>query len=416
MLHWTKSGDLMIMIIIGGTGTLIGPALGAAVLVGLETFLTSWTEHWKFFLGPDPDPDRAVLERRVDVACSRVGGASVSEPLLQVDGLTKRFGGLVAANNLSLDVAEGELHALIGPNGAGKTTFISQLAGELAPGRGRHPFRRPRDQRLEDSGPRSARARALVPDHAIAAGLHHARQRRARACRRIADIPISSDEDARKVAKFRDEGRRHLDRVGLGTRARHARSNSSHGEQKQLELAIALATSPRMLLLDEPMAGLGTAECAGMIELLKVLKTEMTILLVEHDMDAVFALADRISVLVNGERIATGPPTKSAQRGGSHRVSWRGRRLMLKVAGLQASYGRSRYFRYRPRSGRGRDRDTARPKRHGQDHHHPFDHGTYRAGEGALNSPGAPSRATRRKPSRAPASASCRKAGRCFRC
>ncbi len=112
--------------------------------------------------------------------------------------------------------------------------------------------------------------------------------------------------DARSIADIRNEGRHHLDRVGLGARAEVQVSELSHGEQKQLELAIALAMSPRLLLLDEPMAGLGTAECARMIDLLRALKTEVTILLVEHDMDAVFALADRISVLVNGERIATG--------------------------------------------------------------------------------------------------------------
>jgi branched-chain amino acid transport system ATP-binding protein len=112
--------------------------------------------------------------------------------------------------------------------------------------------------------------------------------------------------DARRRTDIREEARSHLDRIGLGDRANIVVSELSHGEQKQLELAIALATRPRMLLLDEPMAGLGTVECARMIDLLKALKKEVTILLVEHDMDAVFALADRISVLVNGERIATG--------------------------------------------------------------------------------------------------------------
>jgi branched-chain amino acid transport system ATP-binding protein len=229
----------------------------------------------------------------------------VSEPLLQVDGLTKRFGGLVATNNLSLDVAEGELHALIGPNGAGKTTFISQLAGELHQDEGAIRFdgreisgwKTP--ARVQHGLARSFQITQLLPDYstldnvAIAVQAHNGHS-------------YHFWKDARGIAKFRDEGRRHLDRVGLGTRADTLVNSLSHGEQKQLELAIALATAPRMLLLDEPMAGLGTAECTGMIELLKVLKTEITILLVEHDMDAVFALADRISVLVNGERIATG--------------------------------------------------------------------------------------------------------------
>ena len=229
----------------------------------------------------------------------------MSEPLLKVDGLTKRFGGLVATNSLSLDVVEGELHALIGPNGAGKTTFISQIAGELHQDSGTIHFdgkeisgwKTP--ARVQHGLARSFQITQLLP---ITPRSTMSRS----PCRRGAAIRISSSSMRASVTDVRDEGRQHLDRVGLGGRADIVVSELSHGEQKQLELAIALATKPRMMLLDEPMAGLGTAECARMIDLLKVLKTEVTILLVEHDMDAVFALADRISVLVNGERIATG--------------------------------------------------------------------------------------------------------------
>ncbi len=229
----------------------------------------------------------------------------MSETLLQVDGLTKRFGGLVAVNNLSLNVEEGELHALIGPNGAGKTTFISQLAGELHQDEGTIRFdgkeitawRTP--QRVQHGLARSFQITQLLPDYTTLDNVAIAVQ-----ARRGHSYHFWTD--ARSVTDIRAAGRRELERVGLGARADDAVSSLSHGEQKQLELAIALATGPRMLLLDEPMAGLGTAECERMIELLHVLKKEVTILLVEHDMDAVFALADRISVLVNGERIATG--------------------------------------------------------------------------------------------------------------
>jgi branched-chain amino acid transport system ATP-binding protein len=229
----------------------------------------------------------------------------VSEPLLKVDSLTKRFGGLVATNSLSLDVAEGELHALIGPNGAGKTTFISQIAGELHQDSGAIHFDGKEISgwktpvRVQHGLARSFQITQLLPDYTTLDNVALAVQTRLGHSYRFV-------VDARKQADVRDEGRQHLDRVGLGSRADIVVSELSHGEQKQLELAIALATKPRMMLLDEPMAGLGTAECASMIDLLKVLKTEVTILLVEHDMDAVFALADRISVLVNGERIATG--------------------------------------------------------------------------------------------------------------
>jgi branched-chain amino acid transport system ATP-binding protein len=229
----------------------------------------------------------------------------VSEPLLKVDRLTKRFGGLIATNSLSLDVVEGELHALIGPNGAGKTTFISQIAGELHQDSGTIHFdgkeisgwKTP--ERVQHGLARSFQITQLLPDYTTLDNVALAVQTRR-------GHSYQFFVDARRVTDVRDEGRQHLDRVGLGGRSDILVSELSHGEQKQLELAIALATKPRMMLLDEPMAGLGTAECARMIDLLKVLKTEVTILLVEHDMDAVFALADRISVLVNGERIATG--------------------------------------------------------------------------------------------------------------
>lgn len=229
----------------------------------------------------------------------------MSEPILRVEGLTKRFGGLVATNNLSLDVEAGELHALIGPNGAGKTTFISQLAGELHQDEGTIRFedreisawRTP--VRVRNGLARSFQITKLLPDYSTLDNVALAVQARS-------GHSYHFWKDARTIAKFRDEGHRHLDRVGLGNRADIQVSALSHGEQKQLEVAIALATAPRLLLLDEPMAGLGTAECARMIDLLKALKSEVTILLVEHDMDAVFALADRISVLVNGECIATG--------------------------------------------------------------------------------------------------------------
>ena len=229
----------------------------------------------------------------------------MSKPLLRVEGLIKRFGGLVATNNLSLDVADGELHALIGPNGAGKTTFISQLAGELRQDQGTIHFAGKEisawktPMRVQNGLARSFQITQLLPDFTaldnVALGVQARRGH-----------SYHFWVDARSIADIRNESRHHLDRVGLGARAEIPVSELSHGEQKQLELAIALAMSPRLLLLDEPMAGLGTTECVRMIELLRALKAEVTILLVEHDMDAVFALADRISVLVNGERIATG--------------------------------------------------------------------------------------------------------------
>lgn len=229
----------------------------------------------------------------------------MSEPLLQVEHLTKRFGGLTATNDFSLRLEKGELHALIGPNGAGKTTLISQLTGELHQDHGSIYFEGVEisawktPDRVKHGLARSFQVTQLLPDYSVLDNVALAVQAHSGHSYRFW-------KDARTIRLFRDEGNRHLDRVGLRGRADVQVGVLSHGEQKQLEVAIALASAPRLMLLDEPMAGLGTAECARMIDLLMGLKNEITILLVEHDMDAVFALADRISVLVNGERIATG--------------------------------------------------------------------------------------------------------------
>lgn len=229
----------------------------------------------------------------------------MTEPILRVDGLVKRFGGLVAVNGLSLEVKRGELHALIGPNGAGKTTFISQLAGELHQDEGTIRFNGTEVSGWKTAGrvrrglARSFQITQLLRDFTVLDNVMVAVQ-----AHRGHSFRFFSA--ARAALDIRQQAQRQLDRLGLGSRAHSLVSELSHGEQKQLELSIALATNPSMLLLDEPMAGLGTAECIQMIDLLMTLKKEVTILLVEHDMNAVFALADRISVLVNGQRIITG--------------------------------------------------------------------------------------------------------------
>jgi len=168
----------------------------------------------------------------------------MAEALLKTKGLIKRFGGLVATDNLSIEVREGEIHALIGPNGAGKTTG--------------HSFRFLADVRFDKS--------------------------------------------------LREPAWQSLELVGLDARAGVPAATLSHGEQRQLEIAMALAGKPRMLLLDEPMAGMGVEESQDMVQLLRHLKARCGMLLIEHDMDAVFALADRITVLVYGRAIASGTP------------------------------------------------------------------------------------------------------------
>ena len=230
-----------------------------------------------------------------------------SEPLLQIDRLSKRFGGVVASDDVVLDVAAGELHAIIGPNGAGKTTLIGQLTGEIAPNAGRIVLggqditALPAWRRSAMGLARSFQITSLFLDFT-------AQDNVALAVQAHAGHSFRFWRNARTENELRAPARAALARVGLAARADQVVANLSHGEHRQLEIAMALATGPRMLLLDEPMAGMGPEESARMVALLRELKQDLTILLVEHDMEAVFALADRISVLVYGRVIATGTP------------------------------------------------------------------------------------------------------------
>jgi branched-chain amino acid transport system ATP-binding protein len=231
----------------------------------------------------------------------------VADSLLRVEKLVRRFGGIVATDNLSLDVESGELHAVIGPNGAGKTTLISQLIGQLRPSGGTIRFageditRLPAWRRSQLGLARSFQITSLLPDFTAADNVALAAQAREGHSFRFW-------RNARKERPLREAARSALARVGLEHRADVVVSELSHGEQRELELAVALATRPQLLLLDEPMAGLGATESARMVKLLADLRKEVTIILVEHDMNAVFALADRITVLVYGRVIASGEP------------------------------------------------------------------------------------------------------------
>jgi branched-chain amino acid transport system ATP-binding protein len=231
----------------------------------------------------------------------------VAEPLLRVENLVRRFGGIIATDRLSLDVGRGELHAIIGPNGAGKTTLISQLTGQLQPSAGTIGFagrditQLPAWRRSQLGLARSFQITSLLPDFTASDNVALAAQARDGHSFRFWG-------NARKEKPLREAARSALARVGLEHRADVVVSQLSHGEQRELELAVALATRPQLLLLDEPMAGLGATESARMVKLLAELRKEVTIILVEHDMDAVFALADRITVLVYGRVIASDVP------------------------------------------------------------------------------------------------------------
>ncbi len=231
----------------------------------------------------------------------------MAETLLKIDSLIKSFGGVVATNNLSLEVAQGEVHAIIGPNGAGKTTLIAQLAGMLSSDSGTITFDG-RDvtgmpaHRLSTIGlARSFQITSIFLDMTALDNV-------ALSVQAHAGHSFKFFKAARQDRRLREPALEALTKVGIENRADTVAHDLSHGEQRQLEIAMAIATNPRLLLLDEPMAGMGVEESQRMIEVLRGFKGSHTLLLVEHDMDAVFALADRISVLVYGSRIATGTP------------------------------------------------------------------------------------------------------------
>lgn len=230
----------------------------------------------------------------------------MTEPLLDVQGLEKRFGGVHATDNVDLQVMPGETHAIIGPNGAGKTTLIAQLSGQVMPDSGRVIFdgrdvtSLPAYKRAHVGIARSFQITSLFMDMTVLDNVALAVQAHQGHSFRLW-------RPARTDARLRTPAVGPLRTVGLEGRAHSVVSELSHGERRQLEMAMALAGEPKLMLLDEPMAGMGSEETTQMVQILKSLGNQ-TILLIEHDMDAVFALADRISVLVYGRIIATGKP------------------------------------------------------------------------------------------------------------
>ena len=231
----------------------------------------------------------------------------MAEALLKTKGLIKRFGGLVATDNLSIEVREGEIHALIGPNGAGKTTLVGQLTGNLRPDSGTIHFagrdvtRLPIHARVQLGLARSFQITAVLREFSAIENVALAVQAHAgHSFRFLADVRFDKS--------LREPAWQSLELVGLDARAGVPAATLSHGEQRQLEIAMALAGDPKLLLLDEPMAGMGVEESQRLVGFLGGLKGRRAMLLIEHDMDAVFALADRITVLVYGRAIASGTP------------------------------------------------------------------------------------------------------------
>ncbi|UCG13110.1 MAG: ABC transporter ATP-binding protein [Deltaproteobacteria bacterium] len=233
----------------------------------------------------------------------------MAEPLLKARGLSKAYGALRATDELSLDVSHDEIHAVIGPNGAGKTTAVGQLSGELESDAGTIYFA---GQDITGLAMYKRAHLGLARSYQITSVFLQftTEDNVAIAIQAHDGHSFRFWRAARTDPKLRGPAREILEQVGLADRADVPAANLSHGEQRQLELAMALATRPSLLLLDEPTAGMGQEDSSHMVNFLRNLKGQVAILLVEHDMDAVFALADRITVLVYGKAIATGTPER----------------------------------------------------------------------------------------------------------
>ncbi len=233
----------------------------------------------------------------------------MSDGIVATHGLSRRFGGLMAVNDVALELHRGKLHAVVGPNGAGKTTLINLLSGDLPASAGSIRYKGEEITRLPpDRRSRIGIGRSYQKTNIFSAFTAFENCRLAAQSRVPRALHIVAD--AQGYAPVCDAARLALGAAGLSDRGDHVASALSHGEQRQLEIAMVLATAPEVLLLDEPLAGMGAEEAGRMIELLKKLAPRHAILLVEHDMDAVFALADTITVMVSGQVLESGPPAQ----------------------------------------------------------------------------------------------------------
>ncbi len=334
-LHVTMAGEIAAMTLVGGMKSFVGPAVGAAVFVFMRDTLSSWTENWLVYFGVifiafvifSPNGIVGVVQRvrglrrepesptpqAAPAAAPGPVGASTGAPrhadrvLLEVDGVTKFFGGLAAVNGAKFAVGAGELRSVIGPNGAGKTTLFNVLTGLLPADDGRARFD-------------GAVITGLPPHRIVARGVSRSFQIvsvfqalsvfenvrlavQAKHPRRFAMLA-----DSARLADVSAEAARLLAAVGLADRADTPAAALSHGDQRLLEIAIALATRPQLLLLDEPLAGLSASDRVRVAQLIRTMRGGVTIVLIDHDIDQVLALSDRITVLHQGRVIAEGAP------------------------------------------------------------------------------------------------------------
>jgi branched-chain amino acid transport system permease protein len=327
-MGWRESGRVLMVVILGGTGTLFGPVLGAFVFVLLEDLLSGLTEHWLLIMGAFvvgvvlllPNGIAGLLLHAVgsrprsalsadawldEPEAIAASGRAGTDPILETINLTKRFSGLVAVNRVSLRFAPGKVHAVIGPNGAGKTTLINMLSGELSPTDGHIRYKgadiagHSPDSISRMGIGRSFQVTNVYPSLSCFENCRIAAQSRLCSSMRFFR-PVT------QLAAVAANAHRALARCGLGPRSGEAASALSHGDRRKLEIAMVLATEPELFLLDEPLAGMGAQESREILELLKIVARDHSLILIEHDMDAVFAIADTLTVMVDGEVIATG--------------------------------------------------------------------------------------------------------------
>jgi ABC-type branched-subunit amino acid transport system ATPase component len=344
-IHWGMSGSVLIMALFGGTGTLLGPFVGAGVFIWMRDFLSKYLEYWEVFVGgafvlivlflPDgivgslnrlltrrrPEPVAPAEDTLPDPArlvATPARGDGDRGLLLESRGLTKTFGGLTAVNRVDFQVRPGELRSVIGPNGAGKTTFFNLLTGVLPPSGGRILFKghdvtglpAHRVSRLGIA--RSYQVTNIFGDLTVFENVRIAAQSRVTHYRFW-----GTAESLRGVSDRADEILRHL---GLAAKRDALARELSHGEQRYLEIGIALATEPDFLLLDEPTAGMSPDETRRTASFVRRLAGHVTIVVVEHDMEVVMGISDRITVLNYGEILAEGTPAEIRESADVRRV------------------------------------------------------------------------------------------------
>ncbi|AWN15868.1 ATP-binding cassette domain-containing protein [Salinisphaera sp. LB1] len=331
-MNWQHAGDPVMMTVLGGMHHFLGPLWGAILYINLEDQLSVVTEHWWLIFGAlmiavvllSPEGLSGLVSRLAghnrwaltrdrlpprptSAAAGRDTAPPLSGTILEVQGLSKRFGKIVTADRIDLSVEAGSIHGVLGPNGAGKTTFFNMLSGLLAPDEGRILFagrditRLPTNKRAMQGLVRSFQV-VSVPDNLtvfeavrVAAQAKHGRR-------------ASLWARAYGLDEVNALAWQALDEVGLDAKAGDIVMNLPHGEKRLLDIAIALAGQPSMLLLDEPLAGLADAERETVSQLIRRLAAQHTILLIEHDIDRVVALSNRLSVFHQGKLIADGPP------------------------------------------------------------------------------------------------------------